>query len=56
MGDIVVGHGENGELCDGSVASVDTTRSLVNGTQIGVHITRVTTSTYVKDVCMKRVC
>ena len=45
MRNIVVGHGEDGELCDGAVASVDTTCSLVNGTQIGIHVTRITTST-----------
>lgn len=31
MGDIIIGHGENGQLCDGSVLANDSTGSLVDG-------------------------
>jgi hypothetical protein len=46
MGDIVVGHGENGKLGDGTVLSSDSTGSLVDGGEISVHITRVSSSTW----------
>lgn len=41
--DVVVGHAENGDLCDGAVAALDTACTLVDGTQVGVHITGVAT-------------
>ena len=44
MGDIIVGHGENGELCDGAWAAHNTPRTLVDGRQIRVHIAGVTTA------------
>lgn len=41
----VVGHGQNRNLCDGTVTALDTTSSLVDGRQIRVHVTRVSTTT-----------
>jgi uncharacterized protein YcfJ len=41
----IVRHGENGDLGDGAVAALDTTGTLVHGSQISVHVTRVTTAT-----------
>jgi hypothetical protein len=41
----VVGHSQDGNLRDGSVTALDTTSSLVNGGQIRVHVTGVTTAT-----------
>lgn len=41
----VVRHGEDGDLRDGSVTTFNTTCSLVDGRQIGVHVTRETTAT-----------
>jgi len=46
MGDIGVGHGQNGKLSDGTVGSTDTTGSLVDGGEIGVHVTWVTTTSW----------
>lgn len=43
--DIIVGHGQNGELGDGTVAAHDATGALVNGRQVGVHVTGVTAAT-----------
>jgi len=45
MGDIVVGHGENRNLGDGTVSAVHSTGSLVDGRQIGIEITGVGSST-----------
>mmetsp|Transcript_30950 Transcript_30950/g.71336 ORF Transcript_30950/g.71336 Transcript_30950/m.71336 type:complete len:336 (-) Transcript_30950:51-1058(-) len=45
MGDIVVRHGQDGNLCDGPSAANHTTGALVNGRQVSVHVTRVTTAT-----------
>ena len=45
MGDIVVRHGENGDLGNRTVSSFDTTSTFVDGGQIRVHVTRVTTTT-----------
>ena len=44
MGDIIVGHGKNGQLGDGSIGALDTSSTLVEGGQIGVHITGETTT------------
>jgi hypothetical protein len=44
-GRTVVGHSQNGDLSNGSVAALYTTGSLVDGGQIRVHVTRVTTAT-----------
>jgi hypothetical protein len=41
----VVGHGQDRDLCDGTVTALDTTSSLVDCRQIRVHVTRVTTTT-----------
>jgi hypothetical protein len=41
----VVGHGQNGNLCNRSVTALYTTGAFVNGRQIGVHVTRETTTT-----------
>jgi hypothetical protein len=40
----VVGHGQNGNLSNGSVAALDTSGALVDGGQIRVHVTRVSTT------------
>lgn len=44
MCDIIVGHGQNGELCDGAWSAFNTASTLVDGRQIGIHITGVTTT------------
>lgn len=41
----VVRHGQNRNLCNGTVTALDTTSALVDGGQIRVHVTRVTTTT-----------
>jgi len=46
MGDILVGHGQNGNLSNGSVSSLHTTSTLVDGRQIRVHVTGVSTTTW----------
>lgn len=46
MGDIRVGHRKDGQLGDGTIAASDTASSLVNGGEIGVHVTWVTTTTW----------
>ena len=42
----VVGHGENGNLGDGAVATLDTSGTLVDGGQVSVHVSGVTTTTW----------
>ena len=44
VSNIIVGHGKDGELGDGTVAANDTSGTLVNGGKIGVHVTGVTTA------------
>mmetsp|Transcript_38125 Transcript_38125/g.96425 ORF Transcript_38125/g.96425 Transcript_38125/m.96425 type:complete len:371 (-) Transcript_38125:560-1672(-) len=39
--DVVVGHGENGQLRDGALAALDTAGALVDGGQIRVHVAGV---------------
>ncbi|KAH3668808.1 hypothetical protein OGAPHI_002563 [Ogataea philodendri] len=46
VSDIVVRHGQNRNLGDRSVSTFNTTGSLVNGGQIRVHVTWVTSSTW----------
>ena len=46
MGDIGVGHSKNGQLGDGTIGTADTTGSLVNSGEIGVHVTWVTTTAW----------
>lgn len=41
----IVRHGQNGNLGDGTVTTLDTTGTLVHGGQISVHVTGVTTAT-----------
>ena len=41
----IVRHGQNRNLGDGAVATLNTTGTLVHGGQISVHVTRVTTTT-----------
>ena len=41
----IVGHGQNGHLCDGTVTALNTTSTLVHGGKISVHVTGVTTAT-----------
>mmetsp|Transcript_86354 Transcript_86354/g.171429 ORF Transcript_86354/g.171429 Transcript_86354/m.171429 type:complete len:388 (-) Transcript_86354:419-1582(-) len=43
--DIVVGHRQDWELGDGTIATLDTACSFVDGRQICVHVTRVSSST-----------
>ena len=45
MRNIIVRHGQDGNLRNGAVTSVDTTGPLVDGGQVRVHVTGVTTST-----------
>mmetsp|Transcript_17892 Transcript_17892/g.29922 ORF Transcript_17892/g.29922 Transcript_17892/m.29922 type:complete len:233 (-) Transcript_17892:533-1231(-) len=44
MCDIIVGHGKDGELSDGTISSDNTSSTLVDGGKIGIHITGVTSS------------
>ena len=44
MGDVVVGHGQDRDLGDRSVPALDASRPLVDGGQVGVHVTRETTA------------
>jgi hypothetical protein len=46
MGNIIIRHGKNGKLGDGSVNSLDSTGSFVDGGKIGIHITGVRSSTW----------
>ena len=46
MGDIGVGHSQDGQLGDGTIGTTDTTGSLVDGGEIGVHVTWVTTTAW----------
>jgi hypothetical protein len=46
MGDIVIRHGKARNLGNRSVRSLDSTSSLVNGGQIGIHVTWITSSTW----------
>jgi len=41
----IVGHGQNGNLSNGTITTLDTSGTFVNGGQISVHVTRVTTTT-----------
>jgi hypothetical protein len=43
--DTVVGHRKNGDLSDGTVTPLDTASAFIDGGQIGVHVTRETTTT-----------
>ncbi|KAI0564002.1 hypothetical protein FGB62_31g125 [Gracilaria domingensis] len=45
MRDVIVGHGENGQLRDGARAALHAAGTFVDGGQIGVHVTRVSTAT-----------
>lgn len=40
----VVRHGQDGNLRDGAIAALHTTGTLVDGRQVSVHVTRVTSS------------
>lgn len=40
----IVGHGQNGDLSDRTVTAFNTTSTFVDGRQIGVHVTRITTT------------
>mmetsp|Transcript_44392 Transcript_44392/g.74728 ORF Transcript_44392/g.74728 Transcript_44392/m.74728 type:complete len:361 (+) Transcript_44392:445-1527(+) len=44
MRDVIVGHGQNGNLRNGTRAALHTSSTLINGGQIGVHIPGVTTT------------
>merc|ERR1711920_1143858 len=46
MCDVIVRHGQDGELCDGTSAAFHTTGTLVDGGQVGVHVPRVTTTAW----------
>lgn len=45
MGDIVVGHSQDGNLGDGAISSRHTASSFVDGRQIRVHVAGETTTT-----------
>mmetsp|Transcript_75879 Transcript_75879/g.180300 ORF Transcript_75879/g.180300 Transcript_75879/m.180300 type:complete len:235 (+) Transcript_75879:81-785(+) len=45
VGDVIVWHCENWELGDSAVASLDTSCTFIDGRQVGVHVTWVTTAT-----------
>jgi hypothetical protein len=42
----VVRHGQDGNLCDGAIAALDTTRTLIDGRQVRVHVARVSATTW----------
>lgn len=44
MGDIIIRHCQNWQLCDRTIDTFDSTGSLVQGTEIGIHITWETSS------------
>ena len=46
MCDVIVGHGEDGDLCDGTIPSLYSTSSFIDGGQICVHVTGETTTTW----------
>ena len=46
MRDIRVRHRKNGQLCDGTIGTADTTGSLIDGREIRVHVTGVTTTAW----------
>ncbi|KAH3660774.1 hypothetical protein OGATHE_005106 [Ogataea polymorpha] len=46
VSDIVVRHGQNWNLGNGSVSSFHTTSSLVDSRQVSIHITRISSSTW----------
>jgi hypothetical protein len=46
MGDIRVGHRQDRELSDGTIGATHTTGSLIDGRQIRVHVTWVTTTAW----------
>mmetsp|Transcript_8763 Transcript_8763/g.12022 ORF Transcript_8763/g.12022 Transcript_8763/m.12022 type:complete len:403 (-) Transcript_8763:296-1504(-) len=46
MGDIRVGHRQDGQLSDGTVGAADTAGALIDSGEIGVHVTRVTTTAW----------
>lgn len=46
MGDIIIGHGQNGQLCNGTILSYDSTGSLIDCGEISIHITWITSSTW----------
>ena len=45
MRDVVVRHGEDGELSDGALAALDAPRALVDCGQVSVHVTGVAAAT-----------
>jgi len=44
VSNIVVGHGQDGDLSNGSVTTVHSSCTLVDGRQVSVHVTGITTS------------
>ena len=42
MGDVPSGHGEDGDLCDGSLLALDPSGTLVQLCEVGVHVSGVT--------------
>ena len=42
--DVVVGHGQDGDLRDRAIATLHAARALVDGGQVGVHVTGVASS------------
>jgi len=44
MSDIIIGHCQNGELSNGTIGASDTSGTLVEGGEIGVHVTRESTT------------
>lgn len=45
MSDIIVGHGEDRNLSDGTTSAIDSTGSLIDSRKISVHVTGITSST-----------
>ena len=41
----IIRHGQNRNLCDGTISSLNTSCALVDSGQVRVHVTRITTTT-----------
>ena len=39
VGDVIVRHGEDGQLCDGALAPLNPASALIDGCQVSIHVT-----------------
>lgn len=54
MSDVVIGHRQDRDLCDGSCPALHSAGPLVNGGEISVHVTRETCEKEHMDVSCKQ--